>query len=109
MQKETYLKICLQQIGFYSSPEPKTPGELIGETVSPPSVIVRDHSSIFLNDFSSEAAGTVLNKFHTWLYCLGIKGLLRKYDDHVTKMVSMPIHGKKKKKKNFENPRKRDP
>ena len=53
---------------FFSSPEPKAPGELIGwegSVVRRPSyVICRRCSSTISNDFSSETTGPIVTKFH---------------------------------------------
>ena len=53
---------------FFSSPEPKAPGELIGWEGSvvcrPSSVVRRRRPSTISNDFSSETTGPIVTKFH---------------------------------------------
>ena len=46
---------------FFSSPEPKAPGELIGWEGS---VVRRRRPSTISNDFSSETTGPIVTKFH---------------------------------------------
>ena len=53
---------------FFSSPEPKAPGELIGWEGSvvrrPSSVVRRRRPSTISNDFSSETTRPIVTKFH---------------------------------------------
>ena len=49
---------CMYIELFFSSPEPKAPGELIVKTGS----VVRP--STISNDFSSETTGPIVTKFH---------------------------------------------
>ena len=83
---------------FFSSPEPKAPGELI---VWAGSVV---HPSTISNDFSSETTGPIATKFH-----IQPPGPLGKKSysnglDHITKMAAMPIYGKNLKKSSSPEP-----
>ena len=83
---------------FFSSPEPKAPGELIGlegSVVRRPSVV---RPSTISNDFSSETIGPIATKFH-----IQPPGPLGKKNysngpGHMTNMAAMPIYGKNLKK-----------
>ena len=93
---------------FFSSPEPKNPGELIGwegSVVRRPSVrpSVRRPSTIS-NDFSSETTGPIATKFH-----IQPPGPLGKKScsngmGHMTNMAAMPIYGKNLKKSSSPEP-----
>ena len=86
---------------FFSSPEPKAPGELIGWEGSVVRPSVRRPSTIS-NDFSSETTGPIATKFHkTPPGPLGKKSCSNGLS-HMTNMAAMPIYGKNLKK--FSSP-----
>ena len=83
---------------FFSSPEPKAPGELIGWEGS----VVRP--STISNNFSSETTGPIATKFH-----IQPPGPLGKKScsnglGHMTNMAAMPIYGKNLKKSSSPEP-----
>ena len=102
------LQLARYQGCFFSSPEPKAPGELIvwAGSVVRPSVVrpsVRRPSTIS-NDFSSETTGPIATKFH-----IQPSGPLGKKScsnglDHMTNMAAMPIYGKNLKKSSSPEP-----
>ena len=96
------------QTAFFSSPEPKAPGELIGwegSVVRRPSVrrpSVRP--STISNNFSSETTGPIASKFHIQLPGpLGKKSCSNGLG-HMTNMAAMPIYGKNLKKSSSPEP-----
>ena len=98
--------IALDQLmisSFFSSPEPKAPGELIGWEGSVVRLSVRRPSTIS-NDFSSETTGPIATKFH-----IQFPGPLGKKNcsnglGHMTNMAVMPIYGKNLKKSSSPEP-----
>ena len=88
---------------FFSSPEPKAPGELIGwegSVVRPSSI----RPSTISNDFSSETTGPISTKFH-----IQPPGPLGKKNcsnglGHMTNMATMPIYGKNLQKSSSPEP-----
>ena len=89
---------------FFSSPEPKAPGELIGWegfVVRRPSVV---RPSTISNDFSSETTGPITTKFH-----IQPPGPLGKKScsnglGHMTNMAALPIYSKNLKKSSSPEP-----
>ena len=92
---------------FFSSPEPKAPGELIGWEGSVVRLSVRPsvrRPSTISNDFSSETTGPIATKFH-----IQPPGPLGKKNcsnglGHMTNMAAMPIYGKNLKKSSSPEP-----
>ena len=87
---------------FFSSPEPKAPGELIGWEGSVVRLSVRP--STISNDFSSETTGPIATKFN-----IQPPGPLGKKNcsnglGHMTNMAAMPIYGKNLKKSSSPEP-----
>ena len=74
---------------FFSSPEPRVPGELIGK--KPP-------SSQFLEDFFYETTGPISFKFHMQSPGNGGKKVYIFRPGHLTKMAAMPMYSKNLKK-----------
>ena len=100
-------KICLKNVSFcsfFSSSEPKAPGELIVQAGS----IVRPSSfrrpCTISNDFSSESTGPIATKFH--IQPPGPLGKKRISNGlgHMTNMAAMPIYGKNLKKSSSPEP-----
>ena len=93
------LEVVFFFLYFFSSPEPKAPGELIGWEGS----VVRRPSTIS-NDLSSETTGPIATKFH-----IQPPGPLGKKScsnglDHMTNMAAMPTYSKNHKKSSSPKP-----
>ena len=100
-----YLKIAYLnnfKQSFFSSPEPKAPGELIGwegfvVRLSVRPSVVRPPSTIS-NDFISETTGPIATKFHIQPPRPSGKKNCSNGLGHMTNMATMPIYGKNLKK-----------
>ena len=92
------------EMSFFSSPEPKAPGELIGWEGSVVRLSVRP-STISNNDFS-ETTGPIATKFHIHVQPPGPLGKKSCSNGlgHMTNMAAMPIYGKNLKKSSSPEP-----